>query len=217
MKEKNIESFSLAAVLRMPNYLRYLNELRESGVEYVSSTDIGERMGINPVLVKKDLSSVLRTDGKPKLGYAVVPLIQDIEYFLGYDDVKDVVLVGTGRLGQALMSYHGFENYGINIVVAFDSDPALIGKEINGIKIMHISKMEDLITRLRLNIGVITVPKDQAQEVADKMIRAGIKGIWNWAPVHLTVPDDVALKNEDIASSLAILSNEMKKKLKGGI
>lgn len=210
MESKNLASFSLAAVQRIPSYLRYLKELQQEGIEYVSSTAIGNKMNLNPILVKKDLSILTTVEGKPKLGYKVSALIKDIEAFLGYDNTKDAVIIGCGNLGQALLSYPGFSNYGINICLGFDIDSNIVGSVINGVTIMPMSKLEDLIDRLHIHIAILTVPKQVAQEIANRLSKTQIRAIWNWAPTQLKVEPHIAVKNEDIASSLAVLTNKMK-------
>ncbi len=206
-------SFSLASVQRLPNYLRYLKELQDEGVEYASAPMIADKMGVTSVLVKKDLLPVIQSQGKPKLGYQVKTLIDDINQFLGYDNTKDAIIVGVGSLGKALVGYEGFKAYGLNICAGFDVNPEITNTEIRGVKILPVSKLINLVERLHVHIGIITVPKEYAQEIADMMVRAGIIAIWNWAPAHINVPENVAVKNEDIASSLAILTNQMKDKV----
>ncbi len=206
-------SFSLASVQRLPNYLRYLKELQDEGVEYASAPMIADKMGVTSVLVKKDLLPVIQSQGKPKLGYQVKTLIDDINQFLGYDNTKDAIIVGVGSLGKALVGYEGFKAYGLNICAGFDVNPEIANTEIRGVKILPVSKLINLVERLHVHIGIITVPKEYAQEIADMMVRAGIIAIWNWAPAHINVPENVAVKNEDIASSLAILTNQMKDKV----
>lgn len=213
MKERKNAPFSLASAQRLPNYLRFLKEEKAKGTEYVSAPMIAEAMGVTSILVKKDLFPVIRSEGKPKLGYKVLSLIDDINQFLGYNNSKDAVIVGVGSLGKALLGYLGFENYGLNICAGFDVNPDIIGHEINGKQILPMDKLVNIIERLHVHIGIITVNKEAAQEVADMMVKAGVVAIWNWAPTHINVPDTVALKNEDIASSLAILTNQMKEKI----
>lgn len=206
-------SFSLASASRLPNYLRYLKDLAEQSITYVSCPMIAEKMGLSSMLVKKDLLPVIQKSGKPKLGYEVKGLIDDINLFLGYNNTKDAIIVGVGSLGKALLGYPGFASYGLRIIAGFDHNPEIINTEVNGIKILSIDKLVNLVSRMHIHIGIITVDKDHAQEVADLLIQAGILAIWNWAPTHLNVPDSIALKNEDMAASLAILSNQMKNKV----
>ena len=210
MIELNKFQISKTSVLRMPNYLKFLKDLQSRGVKYVSSATLGETMGLSGSVVKKDLSRAIVSEGKPKKGYLVSELIKDIESFLGYDDTNNAVVAGIGQMGRALMSYSGFLNYGINIEAGFDINPSVIGTKVNGKLIFSLGKMEDLVKRLGIKTGIITVPKEAAQEVADIMVKAGIRAIWNFAPTFIKVPDNVILKNEDIAASLAELSNKLK-------
>lgn len=212
MIKNNLHLNSNAAMQRYPNYLRYLVNLEKLDVEFVSSTMIANAIGITPMLVKKDLAPIIKNVGQPKIGYQVNCLIKDLNDALGYGHLKDAVIVGVGQLGRVLLNYPGFKDYGTNICVGFDNSSTVIGSEINGVKILNIDKFEDLIKRMEIHIGIITVNKDCAQDVADMMVRSGIKAIWNWAPVNIKVPKDIALKNEDVGLSLAILSNMMKEK-----
>lgn len=147
--------------------------------------------------------------GKPKLGFAVADLIADIDRFLGYDNLNDAVLVGVGGLGKALAGYVGFKNYGLNIVAAFDADPARVGTTVGGIKVFPADELARLVRRLNVLIGIVAVPREAAQGVADELIKGGVRAIWNFAPVHLNVPENIAVKNEDMAASLAILSKRL--------
>lgn len=212
MDSKSTESISLTTLQRLPNYLRYLKTCEQQGITYISSVMIAKGMDLTPMVVKKDLAVAVVTEGKPKLGYCVESLIYDIEKFLGYDNTKDAVIVGVGKLGHALMAYEGFSNYGLNIIVGFDSN-VIIG-EVNGKKILPMNKFTNLVKRLNIHIGIITVPKEHAQEIADLMVAAGIKAIWNWAPIRIDVPNDIAIKHEDLAASLAVLSNSLNELMK---
>lgn len=201
---------SKATVSRLPKYLRYLKQIIESGEENVSSTKIAEALCLNPIQVRKDLALISPVSGKPKLGFAVYELIIALEDFLGCNNVKDALLVGAGGLGSTLLSYGGFKNYGLNIVAAFDEKPELINRKINNITVFPMSKLDDVVERLNIKMGIITTPASVAQEIADCMVASGILAIWNFAPVHLKLPDNIAVKNEDLAASLAVLSRELK-------
>ncbi|MEG2453758.1 MAG: redox-sensing transcriptional repressor Rex, partial [Clostridia bacterium] len=152
--------------------------------------------------------------GKPKTGFNVDELILKISSFLGYDNVDDAILVGVGKLGSALLGYKGFGNYGLNIVASFDVDDNIINGNDKGFKVFNISKLPNLVSRLKIKIGIITVPAESAQDVCDLMINSGIKAIWNFSPTQLVVPNNIAIKNEDIAASLAILSQKLAEILK---
>ena len=196
---------------RLPVYLNYLKAQKQAGVANVSATTMANGLGLNHVQVRKDLSMV-SNGGKPKVGYDTEGLMKDIMSFLGYDNSKDVALVGVGRLGAALLSYNGFSEYGLDIAVAFDDDPALHHTEINGIKILPAEKLENICSRLKIHIAILAVPAEAAQETADRLINGGIKAILNFAPAHISVPGDVILQNENIAAQLAILSKTFEEK-----
>lgn len=194
---------------RLPSYLNYLRKLAQDSKKHVSATAIAEALGLNDVVVRKDLASV-SSSGRPKVGYVRQELIKELEAFLGYDNSQDAVLVGAGKLGQALLSYGGFPQYGLNILAGFDSDPALAGTEVAGKKILPMDKLPGLCRRLGVHIGIITVPGEHAQTVCDQLIDSGILAVWNFANVHLTVPDGILVQNENMAVSLALLSNHLK-------
>ena len=186
-----------------------MKEKLAEGEKTISSTSIAEDLHLNAVQVRKDLSVISTVAGKPKLGFEIAELIEDINRILGYDNVTDAVLVGAGGLGSALAGYDGFKNYGLNIVAVFDSDPEIIDSTVNGIKVFDAAQIQHLVRRLNVLIGIITVPKSAAQKVADELIEGGVRAIWNFAPVHLNVPENIAVKNEDMAASLAILSKRL--------
>ena len=190
----------------MPAYLRFLKEKEKAGERTISSTAIAEELNLNAVQVRKDLAIISSVAGKPKLGFEISDLIADINRFLGYDNVTDAVLVGAGGLGRALVGYGGFKNYGLNIVAAFDSSPELIGKKFVGVQVYDAADIAKLVRRMNVKIGIIAVPQGAAQQVADDLIEGGVRAIWNFAPANLNLPSNIAVKNEDMAASLAILS-----------
>ena len=149
--------------------------------------------------------------GRPRLGFAISRLIVDIEKFLGYDSLSEAIIVGAGGLGRAFLGYEGFKNNGLNIVAAFDISQKLIGTEVLGKKILPLSALKDFVSEHKIRIGIITVPKDSAQEVLNEMVDAGIQAIWNFAPAPLRVPKDIVLKTEDLAASLAMLAGKLYK------
>ena len=203
---KEIATISKATIGRMPAYLRYLKEKEKAGERTISSTVIAEELNLNAVQVRKDLAVISSVAGKPKLGFEIAELIADINRFLGYDNVTDAVLVGAGGLGRALVGYGGFKNYGLNIVAAFDSSADLIGKNFGGVQVFDAAQIAYMVRRLNVKIGIIAVPQGAAQEVADELIDGGVRAIWNFAPANLNLPSGIAVKNEDMAASLAILS-----------
>ena len=215
MGYKTYKSVPTATLARLPIYYRYLINLQQQGEKNISSAKISSDMKLSAVQVRKDLACISSIAGKPKTGFDVDELIMDIALFLGYDNTTDAIIVGVGQLGRTLLSYAGFENYGLNIVAGFDSDERIINSRINGKLIMPMEKLKNFVRRVNIHIGIITVPYQSAQEVCDQLIDAGIKAIWNFAPTHIYVPEGVVLKDEDMASSLAILSSQLKDLYKG--
>ncbi len=198
---------SLATLKRLPQYLRILKDMKDANILNIASTTIAEELKLNSIQVRKDLALVSKTDGKPGTGFEVGELINDIEEFLDLNNTRDIIIVGAGRLGQALMNYKEFEN-DIGVVIAFDKDK----RKCNNENIFYIDKMENLVKRMNIHVGIITVPKEEAQNVCDMMIKSGIKIIWNFAPINLKVPINIVIKNEDLSASLAVLlrSNRLK-------
>lgn len=209
------KSVPTATLTRLPIYYRYLINLQKQGEKNISSAKISSDMNLSAVQVRKDLACVSSIAGKPKTGFDVDELIKDIALFLGYDNTTDAIIVGVGQLGRTLLSYAGFENYGLNIVAGFDLDERIINSRINGKLIMPMEKLKNFVRRVNVHIGIITVPYQDAQKVCDELVDAGIKAIWNFAPTHIYVPEGVVLKDEDMASSLAILSSQLKDLYKG--
>jgi redox-sensing transcriptional repressor len=201
---------------RLPIYNQYLKNILAEEKNVVSCTQIAEALGLTPIQVRKDLE-VTGVAGKPKVGYQTDVLIKAIENFLGWDNAADAFLIGAGNLGLALLGYQGFKDYGLNIVAAFDVDKRKIGREFHGKKIFDLAKLEDLTRRMKVKIGILTVPSAQAQAVADTMIAAGIKGIWNFSPYRISVREGVIVQHENLASSLAVLSKRLSTALKTGM
>lgn len=214
MIEDSFGPVSLVTYNRMPLYLKALYSMREKGEKFVSSVALAEVVRDNPSVVKKDLSYAIRGVGKPKVGYEVEALIEDIEEFLGYNNTKEAILVGVGRLGQALMGYEGFSKYGLNIVAGFDVDDNIIGKKINGKEILPTGKIASVIDKLKIKVAILATSKDKAQFMADLLVKSGIRAIWNFTPAHLILSEDIAVKNEDLAASFAILSMQLKEILR---
>lgn len=206
------KTIPLPSLRRLPTYHHYLKDIQEKGISSVSCTLIGKHLKLDPTQVRKDLE-ITDIVGKPKVGYTVVELIAAIETFLGWNNSNEAFLVGAGNLGSALLGYERFKRTGLNIVAAFDSNPALIGTHTHGKEVLPIEKLVDLAKRMSVHIGIITVPASAAQQVADLMVEGGIKAIWNFAPVHLRLPDDIIVQNEDLYNSLASLSHKLAKAL----
>ena len=195
---------SKAVLKRLPVYLSYLKNLPPDAAVHISATALANALGMGEVQVRKDLA-VVSDGGRPKVGYQRERLINDIEQFLGYDNNTDAVLIGAGKLGQALCDYSGFSAYGLNILAAFDIAPA-VGATGSGKPILTMDKLEHYCKVNKIRMGIITVPASHAQEVCQKLIDSGIRAIWNFAPTHLEVPENILVQNEDMATSLAVLS-----------
>jgi redox-sensing transcriptional repressor len=204
---------SAPALKRLPLYHRFLKELIEAGRTSFSCTDIGEEMNLDPTQVRKDLQSV-GVVGRPRVGYVLAPVILLLEEFLGWNNVHDAFLAGAGSMGSALLGYRKFEQCGLNIVTAFDTDPEKIGLRINGKQVLPLAKLASLASRMHVRMGIITVPAAEAQAVADLMVEGGIRAIWNFAPIRLRVPKHVIVHNEDLYCSLAGLSQKLSESLK---
>ena len=207
MKIKNASKNQLR---RFPIYLSYLREKQAEGLELISSPQIALSLNLSEEQVRKDLNLVSSRSGKPKVGRDIKLLIFDIEEFLGYRDSRKAVLVGAGHLGRALMAHDGFVSYGLDIVCAFDNDINKSDCIFNGKNIYSIGELEKVCRELNVHIGIITVPQQHAQAVCDRLVAVGIRGIWNFTSAVLEVPDNVIVQNENMASSLAVLSNKLK-------
>ncbi len=195
---------SKAVLNRLPGYLAYLKSLPQDGPAHISATTLANALGMGEVQVRKDLAAV-SDGGRPKVGYLRENLIDDIEQFLGYDNNTDAVLIGAGKLGQALCDYSGFAEYGLNILAAFDIAPS-VEQTDSGKPILPMEALERFCKNNKVRMGIITVPKDQAQLVCNQLIACGIKAIWNFVPTHLEVPEHILVQHVNMATSLAVLS-----------
>lgn len=198
---------------RLPLYYSHIYKLQQVGEKYVSAAAIAQSLNLNPVLVRKDLSGVSSVEGKPRAGFEIDTLLKDLSEFLGYNKVDEAILVGVGSLGRLILTNKEFSSMGLNITVGFDKDPDLHGLQVGDKFILPMEKMENYIRRTGVKIGIITVPADQAQAVCDQMVGCGILAIWNFAFTLLNVPQGILVKNENLPSSLAVLSQQLAKKL----
>ncbi len=193
---------------RLPWYLAYVAMLNERGAEYVSSTQISRELNVDASRIAKDLS-FLDVRGKTRIGYKVSQLQRQLEEFLGFKRSHRAVIVGVGSLGNALMQDSGLSNYGLNIVAGFDVDPAVIGSDRHGLEVYDIAELEGQCRRLEAEIGILAVPPDHAQEVADRMIAAGLRAIWNFTPYRVTAPEGIVISNTSIYAHLAVMYNRL--------
>jgi len=195
-------------VKRLPLYLRLLREMRARGEVFASSATLARILEVDPIVVRKDLAGA-GVCGTPRLGFPIDPLITGIERYVGWSDDTATVLAGVGRLGTALLGYTGFREHGLQIVAAFDLAAWRVGRRVSGVPVYATDKLTEVVRRLNVRIGILTVPQEVAQPVADAMIAGGIRGIWNFTTVQLVVPAEVIIKREDLAASLAVLSHRL--------
>ena len=205
-------TITMRALNRLPQYLSYLKSIPKDDGTNISATSIAEALGLNDVQVRKDLAAV-SNGGKSKVGYNVKALMADIEGYLGFNDTNNAVIVGVGNLGRALLSYDGFKEYGLDIVAGFDKNESVVGSEVNGKIVLPIDELTHICRRMKIHIGIIAVPSRNAQEVCDTLISSGIMAIWNFANTHISVPEGVLLQNENMATSLALLSTHLAQKI----
>lgn len=202
---------SNAIIRRLPRYRRYLGQLQVKGIKKISSGELSELIGYTASQIRQDLNT-FGEFGQQGYGYEVDKLYKEINKILGLDREYRTVVVGVGNLGQAITNYTYYYKIGFNIIGLFDKDPEVIGKEINDVKIMDGDILEDYVRDNAVDIGIICVTRDNAQEVADALVRGGVKGIWNFAPIDLDVPDDIALESVHLSDSLHALSFMIKSK-----
>ena len=198
------EPVSDSVVRRLPRYYRYLSELERAGVERTSSQALATQLGSTASQIRQDLNC-FGDFGQQGYGYNVKELYSQIGSILGLDRGYEAALVGAGNIGQAVSNYSRFENLGVKITAIFDANPKLIGMKIRNVEIMDIDDMESVLHEHKIDIGIICVPRKNAQSVADELIKGGIRAIWNFAPVDLIVPDYVKVENVHLSESLMTL------------
>jgi redox-sensing transcriptional repressor len=208
-----IDALSQGTLQRLPQYLIMLKAEGNDGHATVTADDISGVVRVSPSQIRHDLTAC-GMNRAPGEQYDVAELTGLIEHALGYDDISNAVIVGAGQLGRALLSYQNYSDYGVDVIAAFDADESLVGREIAGRPVLSVKRMSSLCRRMKVHIGIITVPAPHAQEACDRLLEGGIQAIWNFAPVHLKVPDNVIVKNEIIAVSLGELSRQLQEKRK---
>ena len=202
MEEKKI---SKAVIGRLPRYYRYLGELIEEGVERISSNELSARMKVTASQIRQDLNN-FGGFGQQGYGYNVKYLYAEIAKILGIDQQHNLIIIGAGNLGQAIANYTNFERRGFLIKGMFDINPKLIGLVIRGIEIRSVDELESFIKANDIQIAALTIPKTKAPEIADRLVKAGIKAIWNFAHTDLVVPEDVVVENVHLSESVMRLS-----------
>lgn len=198
------------ALRRLPWYLAYIKLMKKQGESYVSSTQIAKKINVSPTQIAKDLSYV-NISGKTRVGYEIDQLIDVLEEFLGFRSSHKAVLFGVGSLGAALLADSGLEQYGLKILAGFDIKDDIVNTKINNIPVYHADEfIERNRKTIKAEIGVLTVPADIAQQTADYLIEGGVRGIWNFTPFRIRVPEGVVLQNTSIYAHLAVMFNRLK-------
>jgi len=190
---------------RLPLYLRCLIRLASSGVEVVSSEELGKLLAITAVQIRKDLA-YFGEFGRRGVGYDVSALLAQVSQILGVNRARKLVLVGVGHLGQALANYDGFREHGFNISAVFDADPSKIGLTIAGQRVLPVHRIGEMLPQMGVEMAILAVPAHAAQKVVDALVLAGIKAIWNFAPVRLIVPEHIEVRQENMIVGLLALS-----------
>lgn len=198
------------ALQRMPCYLTYLKLAHKDGLKFVSSTQIARDLGVDPTQVTKDLSHTCIV-GKTRVGYEVEPLIDVLESFLRFNTMDCAYIFGAGSLGTALLLDHGLTQFGFSIVAAFDVNPDKIGLNIGGTTIYHLDDFPK-VRKPEVEIGILTVPVEHAQSVADLMVANGIRAIWNFTSVRIKTPEDIVVQNTSFYAHLAVIFNRLHNK-----
>ncbi len=201
----DMKEISQAVISRLPRYFRYLGELKDKGVERISSQDLSELMKVTASQIRQDFNN-FGGFGQQGYGYNVEYLYQEIAKILGLHKKHHLVIIGSGNLGQALANYVNFEKRGFIICGAFDENPELIQKSIRGIEIRPMEELEEFVVSNNIDIAVLTIPKTSAVMVADRLVSCGIRAIWNFAHVDLNVPPHVQVENVHLSDSLMKLS-----------
>ena len=205
-------SISRATVDRLPLYFRTLRLIKSEGSEIVSSEELGRRIGVTPEQIRKDLAS-FGAFGKKGVGYHVAELVNNISQILGLDRKWNIAIIGVGHLGWALANYRNFASLGFHLTALFDQNPAILGQLINGVDVLSVADLETTVASRNIQIGVIAVPAGEAQAVADRLVAAGVHGIWNFAPVRIRVPDNVQIVSEDLSVGLSTLSYHLRRQV----
>ncbi len=208
MKLNSYINIPLPTLKRFPVYLALLKECSEQGEEWISASYIAGRLNLKSIQVRKDLSCT-GVVGKPKKGFLITEAIDAISFYLGEGNLSDVLLVGVGNLGKALMADKRLTRHGFEIVAAFDVDENIIGTKIAGHMVYPMDKLSDLVKRMGIKIAILTVPEKEAQPIADKLVESGIQGIWNFSSLFLDVDCSVTVINEDLGARLALLAGRV--------
>ncbi len=195
---------SMAVIRRLPKYYRYLSELKSKDIRRISSYELSKLTGFTASQIRQDFNN-FGGFGQQGYGYNIEELHKQLGSIIGIDRQHDGIIIGAGNLGQSIANYKDFDQAGLNIVGIFEKNPRLVGFKIRDINIYDLYDLEDFCKERNIEIAVITTPKEDAQEVADRVIANGIKSIWNFAPVDLKTPDDVVVESIHLSESLLAL------------
>lgn len=207
------KEISRAVIKRLPRYYRYLGDLKAQGVERISSSDLSSLMKVTASQIRQDLNN-FGGFGQQGYGYNVKFLYEEIGKILGLNQKHNIIVVGAGNLGQALANYVKFEKLGFVIIALFDVNPALVGKEIRGIKIHMLDELEEFLKEHEVDIAALTMPKSKADAIANRLVDSGVHAIWNFAHVDLELTEDVVVENVHLSDSLMQLSYNIVKNQK---
>ena len=199
---------SVAVIKRLPKYYRYLELIGDKGIIRVSSQELSKITGLTASQIRQDLNH-FGAFGQQGYGYNVEELKIELEKIMGVDKPYNVVIIGFGNIGSALLNYSGFKKKGFKVVGIFDNSPEIIGNKANDVVIKDVSELEEVVTREKVDIAILAIPAIPAQEITDKLVACGIKGIWNFAPIDLKLPKNVVLENVHLDGSLLTLTYYM--------
>ena len=206
-KKKNV---SMAVIKRMPKYYRYLGELVKNDVDRISSKELGEKIGFTASQIRQDLNN-FGDFGQQGYGYNVKELHNQIGAILGVGKEYNAVLIGAGNIGQAIANYSRFTDIGLGITAIFDANPKLVGMRIRDVEIKDIDELKGYLEENHIDMGILCVPRINAQKVCDILVNGGVRGIWNFAPIDLHVPETVKVENVHLSESLSTLVYQMNK------
>ncbi|MCC8014305.1 MAG: redox-sensing transcriptional repressor Rex [Eubacterium sp.] len=202
------KTISTAVIRRLPRYYRYLESLLDSGINRISSKALAKRMNLTASQIRQDLNN-FGCFGQQGYGYNVELLYNEIRKILGLDKTYNMIIVGAGNIGQALLNYINYQKRGYNFVGVFDKNPKLIGLNIRGIEISDIDTLDDFLKKTKVDIAVLTLPGNNAEEIIETIIENGVKGIWNFSHMSINPPDDVVIENVHLTDSLMTLTYKL--------
>lgn len=201
---------SRSSIERLYSYHLLVSHAQAHGARHVSSSQLAQYLLIGDTQVRKDMAAIGIT-GQPKRGYEVGETLKALRRAMGLDQVHRAVICGVGKLGRALIQYSRFSEFGFKLVAAFDNDPGVVGASISDMRILPVEELEEVVRIFKVEIGILTVNVWAAQELCDRLVTSGIRAIWNFAPIHLQVPEDVLVRNEDFAGSLSVISHYLRR------